>query len=445
MRRHPEKLQALAQALLAGGGLGAKSAAQRLAHTLGARRPRPWIEALARRYHEAFSGRTRPRQRDVITFLETEPVLRRLLPRVRIGHWIAEPLRMQPVPAAREWALPAIESTAALAAWLGLSLGELEWYADPRRLCLRAGLASPLHHYFYRAIVKPAGGVRLVEAPKPMLKMLQHRILHGILSGIPAHDAAHGFRRGRSVHSFAAPHVGQSAVLRMDLADFFPSIPAARVQALFRTAGYPERVADLLGWLCTNATPRAAWGRPAAANPEALVDAIRLHEHRHVPQGAPSSPALANLCAYRLDCRLAGLAAAAGATYTRYADDLAFSGNADLARGALRFAAAVAAIVREEGFAVNHRKTRLMRQGTRQHLGGLVTNEKLNVARADYDALKATLHNCARHGAASQNRNSHPAFREHLTGRVAWVASVNPSRGARLRALLNAINWDAPA
>ncbi|MBM3794352.1 MAG: hypothetical protein FJW31_09835 [Acidobacteria bacterium] len=276
MRQHSEKLQALAQTLMAGRGLGVVSAAQCLGHALGARRPRPWIAALARRYREAFSGKTRPRQRDVIAFLETEPMLRRLLPRLRIQHWIAEPHRMQPVPAARKWALPAIESTAALADWLGLRLGELEWFADPRRLCLRAGLSAPLHHYFYRAIAKSSGGVRLVESPKPMLKMLQHRILHGVLAGIPAHGAAHGFRRGRSVHSFAAPHVGQAAVLRLDLADFFPSIPAARVQALFRTAGYPERVADLLGWLCTNATQRAAWADAVAqrrANPEALIRA----------------------------------------------------------------------------------------------------------------------------------------------------------------------------
>ncbi|MCA9558444.1 MAG: RNA-directed DNA polymerase, partial [Myxococcales bacterium] len=66
-----------------------------------------------------------------------------------------------------------------------------------------------------------------------------------------------------------------------------------------------------------------------------------------------------------------------------------------------------------------------------------------NVARADFDRLKAVLTNCARHGAASQNRDAHPAWQAHLEGRVAWVASVHPERGARLRALLAQIDWSA--
>jgi RNA-directed DNA polymerase len=125
----------------------------------------------------------------------------------------------------------------------------------------------------------------------------------------------------------------------MDLEDFFPSISGVRIQAFFRTAGYPERVADLLGGICTNGEPP------------------------HLPQGAPTSPSLANLCAWRMDARLTGLAESVGAMYTRYADDLAFSGGEDFDRRVGRFSTHVAAIVCEEGFHVNHRKTRIMRQG----------------------------------------------------------------------------------
>jgi hypothetical protein len=106
-----------------------------------------------------------------------------------------------------------------------------------------------------------------------------------------------------------------------------------------------------------------------------------------------------------------------------------------------RFALRAAAILLEEGFAVHHRKTRLMRQGVRQYLAGLVTNEHINVVRADFDRLKAILTNCVRHGAESQNRDGHPAFRMHLVGRVGFVEMVNPVKGARLRKIFERIEW----
>ena len=116
-----------------------------------------------------------------------------------------------------------------------------------------------------------------------------------------------------------------------------------------------------------------------------MAAARHLYAWPHLPQGAPTSPALANICAYRIDCRLTGLAEASGAVYTRYADDLAFSGGEDFERSAERFAIRAAAILLEEGFQVHHRKTRIMRQGVRQYLAGVVINEHVNVIRRDYD------------------------------------------------------------
>jgi len=142
-----------------------------------------------------------------------------------------------------------------------------------------------------------------------------------------------------------------------------------------------------------------------------------------------------------VDCRLAGLAKSVGAEYTRYADDLAFSGGEGLDKSPVRFSIHVAAILHEEGFLVNHRKTRVMRQGVRQHLAGLVANQRLNVMRLDFDLLKATLANCVRQGPTSQNREEHPHFRAHLEGRVTFVEMVNPGRGKRLRDLYERIVW----
>jgi hypothetical protein len=332
------------------------------------------------------------------------------------------------------WPVPAVPSPAELAEWLGLTLGELDWFADcqGREAKLPPG---PLRHFTYRWVPKRGGRSRLIEMPKRRLKAVQRLLLHDLLDRVPPHDSAHAYRRGRSVLTYVAPHAGRGIVLRFDLRDFFPSIRVSRVHALFRAAGYPAPVARLLAGLCTNAAPaevRDAVPRVSGA-PYAAP---------HLPQGAPTSPALANLCAYGLDCRLTALAASLGARYTRYADDLAFSGGEELERGARRFQVLVCRVALEEGFEVHTRKSRFMRRGVRQQLAGVVVNDHPNVKRAEYDELKAILCNCARHGPASQNRDGRPDFRGHLLGRVAYVGLLNPARGAKLRRLFGQIAWE---
>lgn len=344
---------------------------------------------------------------------------------------------MQPVAATLTWDVPTIETLGELAQWLSIHPNELEWFADLKALGSKLDNRK-LQHYRYRMTRKRSGAVRVIESPKPRLKEIQRRILSEILNRVPPHAAAHGFVRGRSIVTFAQPHVSQSIVLRVDLQDFFPQFPAARVQAFFRTLGYPESVADALGGICSNAVPRSAWrSRPIGIDPEPWSHARMLYALPHLPQGAPTSPALANIEAYRLDCRLTGLSESVGANYTRYADDLAFSGDDDFARGAERFAVQVAAIALEEGFSINFHKTRVMRRGTRQHLAGLIVNNKPNLKRDDMERLEAILFNCARFGIESQNRDQLPDFRAHLAGRVAYAEMVNPTKAARLRKLLN--------
>jgi hypothetical protein len=140
-----------------------------------------------------------------------------------------------------------------------------------------------------------------------------------------------------------------------------------------------------------------------------------------------------------VDCRLAGLAKSVGANYTRYADDLAFSSNEEFQTRVEPFSTHVAALLREEGFSVHHRKTRVMCQGVRQYLAGVVANEHVNVVREDFDRLKAILINCVRYGTESQNREKHPHFPLHLEGRVSFVEMVNPAKGIRLRRILERI------
>lgn len=447
LRPNPIPPQALVRQLarsLAAGEATVEAVVARLTRTLGKRWR--WVPPLANRYVRAFAGKCRPRERQVVAFLRADAGFQKALAQhgraLQIADWQAPPSFVH----SQAWQVPEIATEGELAAWVGLSVSELEWLADLKNLGAKCK-EEKLRHYRYRILAKAAGGVRLIEMPKPRLKEIQRRILDEILAPIPAHAAAHGFVKGRSIKTFAAPHAGQRVVLRMDLQEFFPRLSRARVQALFRTAGYPERVAGLLGGLCTNAIPRGIWTHaapnpgPVAFEPAALSELRRLYARPHLPQGAPTSPALANLCAFRADCRLHGLARAAGAHYTRYADDLAFSGDEEFESRIARFAAHVAAILGEEDLHLNHRKTRVMRQGVRQYLAGVVANRHVNVVRADFDRLKATLTNCAHRGPASQNRENHPAFRQQLAGRVAFVEMINPQKGARLRRIFDRISW----
>jgi hypothetical protein len=138
---------------------------------------------------------------------------------------------------------------------------------------------------------------------------------------------------------------------------------------------------------------------------------------------------------------LLGLARALGGNYTRYADDLVFSGGKDLERGARRFHVHVCRIALEEGFEVNTRKSHFMRQGVRQQVAGVVLNVHPNLRRTEYDRLKAILTNCVRQGPSGQNRAGHTDFRAHLAGRIAHVTMLHAERGQRLRRLFEQIDW----
>ncbi len=340
--------------------------------------------------------------------------------------------------------VPAIATEQDLAAWFAMDIKRLKWRADVSGRNRRHP-PGPLRPYRYRWVSRREGMARLLEIPKAPLKRMQRKVLSEILSLVPTHPSAHGFRRGRSILTNAAAHCGKEAVLRLDLTDFFPSVTSARIFRAFRALGYPADVARLLMGLCTTSLPADVWeGRPGArlGADDAAWQRLR---GRHLPQGAPTSPALANLAAARLDRRLDALARAAGFIYTRYADDLTFSGSDELARSSKRLATHVAVIAADEGFSLNHRKTRLMRCGVRQSVTGVVVNVRPNITRAAFDRLKAILTNCVRHGPASQSEEPLSHLRASLAGTIAQIGSIHPARGAKLRGIYDRISWAADA
>lgn len=358
--------------------------------------------------------------------------LRTLIRRHKSIRTIFRDLKKIPLPAALvpksgssrpyRWPVPELASETELADFLQLpSTGTLDWLTLPHRR-----RRSAVNHYERRSSRKRDGSLRWIEQPRPILKRIQKLIASRVLNNIPLHAAAHGFRLQHNIATCARNHIGKEVVVRVDLKDFFGSIHFARVHTLFVIAGYPRRVATLLAWLCT-APP---------------VPDLGLNETR-LPQGAPTSPSLANAIAYRLDRRLHGLGQSVGAEYTRYADDLIFSGDDSFAGRTQRFVTSAAAIVMEEGFDLNFRKTRVMRRGHQQRVLGLTVNERLNTPRKEYETLRAILYNCTRFGPDSQNHGRHPKFRESLQGRISHIASIHRQRGKKLQTLFQTIDWSS--
>ena len=318
--------------------------------------------------------------------------------------------------------LPAIETAKDLCAWLGVDLNALEWLADTRR---RQKHARDFRLVNYSYIWKKRLGKppRLIESPKSKLKAIQRKILDEILNKIPLHEAAHGFCRNRSIITHALLHTEKDSVACFDLKDYFHSIPPARIMAMFRTIGYPEEVSRRLTNLCIHIPNPEYLGKPLETLPWAVRKKILIP---HLPQGAPTSPALANLCSFHLDMRLQALADSMNLTYSRYADDLTFSGGKDLKRRFSYLRGTVQGIAQDEGFTINPEKTRLMTQAQRQIVTGVVVNKRLNISRTEYDRLKATLHTY------SKSTGLDGLMKAQLRGKVEFVRALNQKRGEKL-------------
>lgn len=316
----------------------------------------------------------------------------------------------------RQFRLPEYNTAEQLATAMGISVGQLRFLAFSRRV-------STVSHYIRFKIPKKTGGDRLISAPMPRLKQAQRWIVQEILNPVELHRSAHGFRRGRSIVTNAQPHVGAAVIINLDLKDFFPSISYPRVKGLFRSLGYSELVATLLGLLCTEQEIEAV-------ELDGKTYYIALTE-RHLPQGAPSSPAITNLLCRRLDRRLAAMAASLGFVYTRYADDLSFSASGESQLHVRQILKQASRVIAHEGFAVHEQKTRVLRRSQHQEVTGVVVNAKPNVDRETLKRFRATLHHIEKDGPQGKHWGTGANVLAAIEGFASFVAMVNPEKGEK--------------
>ncbi len=317
-----------------------------------------------------------------------------------------------------------MSTPAELARAIGLPVPRLRWLAFHAEVATRT-------HYIHFNVPKKSGGTRTLSAPHRTMSLAHRWIFEQIVSKLPAEPVAHGFLPGRSILTNARPHAGHAVVVNLDLEGFFPSIGFPRVRKVFERVGYSPAVATILALICTECPRKTV-----------ILEGTRYHVAtgpRGLPQGACTSPGLSNQVARRLDRRLTGLAAKLGLTYTRYADDLTFSGDEALENRVGYVMARVRHIAQEEGFTVNESKTRVLRRNTAQMVTGLVVNDRPGVRRDEVRRLRAILHRARIEGLDRQNRENRPDFRAWLRGKIAFVRMARPEVGDRLLAELDAL------
>lgn len=255
---------------------------------------------------------------------------------------------------------------------------------------------------FYRefTIKKRSGGSRTIHAPYPSLLQCQDWIYQNILLNCAVHDNAHGYIPGRSIFTNASPHLNCKVLLKMDLKDFFPSIGIGWVINFFSGLGYSQGVSYALASLC--------------CNKDSLV------------QGASTSPYLTNILLHGLDRRLARLASKNYLNYTRYADDMTFSGGYISSK----LPALVESIVLDYGLVLNTRKTRLMINKNKKIVTGLsVAAETLRITRELRRSIKQAVHYIERYGFlshVSQEKIKDPFYLDSILGKVNFWLQAEP-------------------
>lgn len=257
-------------------------------------------------------------------------------------------------------------------------------------------------HYHMVKMPKGNGEMRTLHVPDPYMKTIQKSIAKNLLAYEEISPYAIAYRFGGSTKANAAPHVGHPVILKMDIRKFFDHITYPMVkEKVFPEKKYAEANRILLSILC-------------------------VYDHT-IPQGAPTSPAISNIILREYDDIVGKWCENQAITYTRYCDDMTFSGDFEPAP-VIQF---VKETLFEQGFFVNNKKTLVLRNGQRKEVTGIIVNQKISVPASYKKSLRQELYYCEKFGIESHLKRTNPDENEEhyigkLLGRVNYILSVEP-------------------
>ena len=257
-------------------------------------------------------------------------------------------------------------------------------------------------HYPKVKLAKKNGGYRILSVPDEILKSIQKQIAEVLLIHMPVSRYAKAYRFGSSTLRNAKHHVGKQVVLKLDILHFFDSVRYSTVKdKVFPEEIYAEPLRILLTMLC--------------------------YHKDTLPQGAPSSPAITNIILYEFDELIGQWCRDRGIVYTRYCDDMTFSGDFDPAE-VIRF---VRLELKKLGFLLNEQKNRIQRPGQQQSVTGIVVNEKLSIPSDYRRKLRQELYYCRKFGIQEHLQKTgleipEDIYRMQLLGKVNYVLQLHP-------------------
>lgn len=315
--------------------------------------------------------------------------------------------------------LPVLRNVKDISNLIGLTPEVIAWLSFERRV-------SSVDHYLRFEIPKRSGGKRLISSPKEQMRKAQLAIRTEILSKLSPSDNAMAFQKNTSIVDNAKAHVGAKILIRVDLKDFFPSISFNRVRGFFKSCGYSPGVSTVLALLTTDSQ------RVYVATNSGTKTVSR--GKRGLPQGACTSPDLANLIARRLDARIQGLVTHKGNwTFTRYADDLVLS-TASKDADAFGMVKAIERIAVAEGFEVNTKKTSIKRPSGRMTVTGLVINDgEVRLSKEDLRRIRSFLHRCDTLGREAVSTEIEKNAEAVAKGYIAYLNMVSPEIALKYR------------
>ncbi|MDH6355819.1 RNA-directed DNA polymerase [Dysgonomonas sp. PH5-45] len=263
-------------------------------------------------------------------------------------------------------------------------------------------LRNTSNHYTHFKLSKRSGGYRTISAPDATLLNIQKTIYKRILLSVNIHPASMGFRQNISVVHNAKAHLGNKQILKVDIADFFGSIKKHRIINAFAKIGYPTNISEVLAELCI------LQGK--------------------LPQGAATSPTLSNIIAYDMDVKLVSIAQKNSLIYTRYADDLTFSGEEISFEQVF---AEINNIIRKEKFVIQRKKTRFLTEKKRKIITGISVSsgEKITIVKAKKREIRKTVYYILTKGLAEHQRfigSTDPSYMKRLMGYLNFWLMVEP-------------------
>jgi RNA-directed DNA polymerase len=295
-------------------------------------------------------------------------------------------------------------------------------------------------HYSYYLIKKKRGGYRRIIAPHKNIKYLQDWIKINILDKIEHHPNATGFIKNRSILDNAKLHLDGNVILNVDLENFFESINERRIYGIFKNLGYHPNLAVEFAKICTTYLPEEKF--------DLLDDSFQEHfqyllkfDEAFLVQGASTSPALSNLICQKLDNRFSKLANKCNVNYSRYADDITFSGESQ----SLPSLKIIEKIIVDERLKINRDKVGFYKKGQRQLVTGLLVDKNVRIPKKFKKEIFRHLHFCLKFGALSHFNKVAPGKsfrREWLIGKILYVNSIEPMVAKKMFEQVKKINWE---